>query len=1334
MGQDDEKVMPMLCCKASKTRSYACSTVDKKGPKNYAVSFSVGWLRQLGHKRILWRGGNEPALLALRNAVSKALPEIELVPRDSPPGDHAANGFAETGVRELKGIIRTMKSALEEKLGKRLEKDDPLLAWLPRHAASMPSRYRLGEDGKTAEQMRTGRKWRKPAVEYGELLLFRPIALGGGRKRDFSARMLEGIYVGHHERTGSVMVLTAEGATRGIGIARVPLERRWCAEGRAVFRGLPWKLKPAGRAAGGDVVADAEERMAPITVVAPAVAEQRRFYVLKTNIAKYGQTEGCAGCDAISGGGRTFAHNDECRERIRDLLAGDDERVMRHELRRAERADEAAEGGEAAEGEEVDAEAAAGQPSSSSGTAAGLPAPQERGGAAADVAMGGSSARPRQASEADTGERSQRRRVQIASTPRRSADEPLPARPGKYARQEVEVGLAPRGAVLAAQPTHMDDDVVLPPEALAAPGGDQISSRAAADEESMMTSFSRLKEAMRPTAEKWVEGKYRREGVAITSLEVARVADAVLQLGAADVAGGADAAEFGLRPGLLTDLTAPKPGGGDWDLSRDKDVQELEELQEKEKPCLLTGSPPSVPFSILLRIHLNRRQEADVDFAPEGRKHLRSSVAAYWRQIRGGRYFLHEHPKAAPSWKEPEMVELMEDTSVVYVEGPMCRWDVMGKVASGAGYVRQATGWITNCPEIADALRGVSSSFVSKQPWPRQLCLVNGRAVAARMFPPLLVGVVLRKLAKQLAQGDSLSTMEILTAGPVPEERVIGDGPWWRYWDDVNGGYLKPDKVLAARAVELGWVHAREVYEKVPLAQCFERTGKGPLSLRFVDTNKGDDTCENYRSRLVVREIKARKKLSDRLDAAQVFSAMPPLEMLRALCSVMATLGVESDYIIDVYDITRAHFYGKAERDMYTELPEGDQVEGMCAHLLRSMYGTEDASNIWQKDWTAHLAEKGYKCGVAQPACFYHAQKDVRGLAHGDDFVIVASRSEAEAFGKMLGERYDLKRTGRIGFGPGDDRELTVLNRILRTVPEERRVEMEADPRHAELAIKDLGLTSAKSVATPRIKRKAEEVLADEETPLLISSHATQYRSACMRMAYLAQDRSDLSEAVKSSARNMKEPRVGHMTQLKRIARYLIGRPRCVQEFAHQKLQTRLRAIVDSDAAGDAVTRRSTTGVTLMVGQHLLRHGSNLQSVIGLSSAESEYYAMTKGAALGLGLQAVFEEWGLAMKFELHSDSSAARAFASRRGLGKMRHVQTRYLWLQERVARGDITVVRVHTDANVADILTKAVTQVLLDRHLRTLGYRFATGRSKVAKQLLGGTDAVTHVQAWAT
>ena len=156
--------------------------------------------------------------------------------------------------------------------------------------------------------------------------------------------------------------------------------------------------------------------------------------------------------------------------------------------------------------------------------------------------------------------------------------------------------------------------------------------------------------------------------------------------------------------------------------------------------------------------------------------------------------------------------------------------------------------------------------------------------------------------------------------------------------------------------------------------------------------------------------------------------------------------------------------------------------------------------------------------------------------------------------------------------------------------------------------------------------------------------------------------------------------------------------------------------------------------MTLMVGQHLLRHGSNLQSVIGLSSAESEYYAMTKGAALALGLHAALEEWGLSMKLELHSDSSAARAFASRRGLGKMRHVQTRYLWLQERVARGDVSVVRIHTDANMADILTKATTQVLLDRHLRTLGYRFVKGRSAVAKQLLGEVAAVTPGEAFAS
>ena len=86
---------------------------------------------------------------------------------------------------------------------------------------------------------------------------------------------------------------------------------------------------------------------------------------------------------------------------------------------------------------------------------------------------------------------------------------------------------------------------------------------------------------------------------------------------------------------------------------------------------------------------------------------------------------------------------------------------------------------------------------------------------------------------------------------------------------------------------------------------------------------------------------------------------------------------------------------------------------------------------------------------------------------------------------------------------------------------------------------------------------------------------------------------------------------------------------------------------MDSDWAGDTRTRRSTFGVIVRRGLHLLRHSST-ENVIGLSGAESEYYALTKGGCSGLGLQSLFADWNLKLQLSLHTESSSAKAVASR--------------------------------------------------------------------------------------
>ena len=110
--------------------------------------------------------------------------------------------------------------------------------------------------------------------------------------------------------------------------------------------------------------------------------------------------------------------------------------------------------------------------------------------------------------------------------------------------------------------------------------------------------------------------------------------------------------------------------------------------------------------------------------------------------------------------------------------------------------------------------------------------------------------------------------------------------------------------------------------------------------------------------------------------------------------------------------------------------------------------------------------------------------------------------------------------------------------------------------------------------------------------------------------------------------------------------------------------------------------------------------------MIGLSSAESEYYALTKGGYSGLGLQSLFADWNLKRQLSLHTDSSSAKAIASRRGTGKStRHIQTRMQGLQERVAAKHLRVVKAASESNLADILTKALGRSKIEEFCAEIG-----------------------------
>ena len=99
------------------------------------------------------------------------------------------------------------------------------------------------------------------------------------------------------------------------------------------------------------------------------------------------------------------------------------------------------------------------------------------------------------------------------------------------------------------------------------------------------------------------------------------------------------------------------------------------------------------------------------------------------------------------------------------------------------------------------------------------------------------------------------------------------------YWDHVNGGWLDPVRVRAARKLELEYIKKMEVYKKVPHNRAMERTGKKPIQVRWIDTDKG---MGGYRSRLVAKEFRTDARMD-------LFSATPPLELVKLLVAMVAT-------------------------------------------------------------------------------------------------------------------------------------------------------------------------------------------------------------------------------------------------------------------------------------------------------------------------------------------------------------------------------------------------------------------------------------------------------------
>ncbi len=1375
LNEDSEKPQKLLVGVDQATGNFFAHNVVAKGlTDDWICKKIVKDLEELGRSDVILKTDGEPAIKAIQNRI-QALRHGRTVPRNPPAYNPQSNGPCEKAVQDVTSQLRSIKIALEYRLKVKVHDDSPIMQWALEHAVFLLNKLNVHKsDGMTSYERLTGRKWRRPIVEFSERVLakmaLRRRERGNVRKqkKKLTHRCTDAIWVGQDARTGEhIVVLDSGNAVKCRTIKRVPVESRWDPERALLIRATPRCPAPASRnpekleskvadeievdtrGAARDVDHEKPDDVAEDPVPREAHQDVRDFRITKQLLDKYGFTDDCAGCVHKALGHEDHRpHSQQCRKRIADLMMQDErdrDQVDAARRRKASapadsRADADQKDGFKSEVRESETEVdKKNEPNTETQLDDDMSIPDLE--LESDVDMGDD-----------------------------AADDPLRDLKQSFDESDDE-GDAEKDEPSSKRPRIAN---IMNLQTLVARDLAGITNPV---REELVKSINQVQQIKRSSVVKEIIEKLEK----VSQSKMPKIRDVKREI--LRQAPGMEVAEIysppritkmanqlGMSGGWALDLTEiDEEDGKPWDFTDISKRKKALQRVEKDKPFMLIMSPMCGPFSKLQEVFnypkMERSEvEAKISAAME---HLQFTVELCARQHAAGRLFLFEHPASASSWDTQVIQTLADVDGVHHVKFDFCMLGMETTDNQGrAAPAKKRTGVLTNSYAVANLLHGAQCRG---EHWHMEL--VGGKAGPCQVYPDKFARLICEGIKKELDTvrwrnemyevfdigtkfGQLMAMQEKIEKMAIPPEETPFEGIYdgFNFYDDVHDRYLDRDMAIKARKTEIEYFKEMGVYTKIK-----RETWMRPISTKWIDTNKGDEACPNYRARLVGRELNLSKQEG-------LFAATPPLESLRMILSICASnqynMNPEDNFIVMSNDIKRAYFYAPVSRPMFIIIPDEDWEEGdecNVGQLNLSLYGTRDAAVNWTNTFTKHLVDIGFVVGSASPCNFFHSDKKISLTVHGDDFTSTGSEKDLKWLDGQLRARYQLK-TDFLGPGVGHSSQIRVLNRVLTW--DDDGITYEPDQRHAEIIMKALDVQ--KAVTTPGTRDDAgraggpnvdaqeplhlpgprESVGEDlhqihldavkaeaplqlkfdgdaEESPLLDKKDASVFRALAARANYLAQDRPDIQFAVKEVARRMATPRADDWVLLKRIARYLVGAPRGMLRFVWQADPGVIDAYVDADWAGCKKTCRSTSGGALMHGWHCVKTWSSTQATVALSSGESELYSLTKGASQAIGLMALAADLGIAVNAKMHTDASATLGIVQRQGLGKLRHIGVQYLWLQERVRDGTMVVKKVAGIDNPADLMTKHLAAVDIERHIEHLNFERHSDRASAAPRL---------------
>ena len=415
-------------------------------------------------------------------------------------------------------------------------------------------------------------------------------------------------------------------------------------------------------------------------------------------------------------------------------------------------------------------------------------------------------------------------------------------------------------------------------------------------------------------------------------------------------------------------------------------------------------------------------------------------------------------------------------------------------------------------------------------------------------------------------------------------------------------------------------------------------------------------------------------------------------------------------------DFVLAYPQAPVPRPTYMELPQGINFPGLdrkqhCLEILKNVYGGKDAGRTWYLYLKDGLEQLGFQQSK-QDECVFYRDKTIF-LVYTDDAIIIApDDSNIDQCIADLSTSFSVEDQGTI--------EDYLGVQVTRLTNGSFKL---SQPHLIDSILRDLGLIDANGQPMPNVKSLSTPSLLTKligpDPQGATFDYPWHYRSLIGKLNFLEKStRADISYPVHQCARFMESPKQSHGIAIKRIGRYLLDTRDKGLIIKPDKLHSFV-SFVDADfcgnwdkyiAAQDPNTARSRTGFLIKYANAPIFWQSKMQTQFALSSAESEYIALSTAARYVKSIMYLLEEicqQGIhvttvpTIRCHMFEDNSAALEIARVPKIRpRTRHINSVLHHFRNEVANKRILLFKVASEDNEADILTKSTRFDLFIKH----------------------------------